>query len=98
MQNHFDMTAGLLSPIMLGTLFELPTHITRYLVRVVYVAMKRALEMMHQLELFHCDVKPHNVFRDSEGHYHLADYDGCVMKGKSWLVHSLLLAIRLAAA
>lgn len=82
MENHKHVTSGLLSPIMLGTLFELPVSVSKYLVRVVYAAMKTALSMMHELDLIHCDLKPQNIFRDSNGHYHLADYDGCVQKGQ----------------
>ena len=72
------MTEGLLSPIMLGTFFELPTSITKYLIGPVYKALSIALIKMHTLKIIHCDIKPHNIFRDGLGFYHLADYDACV--------------------
>ena len=81
LSNHPDVTEGLLSAIMLGTLFDLPVSVTRHLVHAVYEAMNTALSMLHCLQIVHCDLKPQNIFRDSEGRYHLADYDGCVTMG-----------------
>lgn len=76
--NHPNVTKGLLSPIMLGTLFELPSSITKYLIGPVYKALSIALIKMHTLKIIHCDIKPQNIFRDGLGFYHLADYDACV--------------------
>lgn len=81
--NHPGLTSGLLSPIMLGTLFDLSVSVTKHLVKAVYTAMKKALSMMHSLDMVHCDLKPQNILRDNEGRYHLADYDGCVATGAS---------------
>jgi serine/threonine protein kinase len=76
--HHPNVTEGLLSPIMLGTLFELPFSITKHIIDAVYKALSTALSKLHALNIIHCDIKPHNIFRDGEGRYHLADYDSCV--------------------
>mmetsp|Transcript_30037 Transcript_30037/g.42880 ORF Transcript_30037/g.42880 Transcript_30037/m.42880 type:complete len:186 (+) Transcript_30037:488-1045(+) len=83
LSHHPNMTMGLLSPIMIGTLFELPFFITKSLITPIYHSLSIALRKIHSLKIIHCDIKPLNIFRDGLGFYHLADYDACIEEYQS---------------
>ena len=75
--DHPTITGGVIVPIFLGTLDDLPDGCFRPVMKQVYEDICEALNRMHNVGYIHCDVKAQNIFRSTSGRYCLGDYDGC---------------------
>ncbi len=70
-------------PMYVCTLDDVPRG--HELLTILYKAMENiesALELLHGLEFFHCDIKPANIFMDSNGGIVLGDFGSTVGEGQ----------------
>ncbi|KAI9335695.1 kinase-like domain-containing protein [Obelidium mucronatum] len=75
------LRSGILMPIYLAALEQVPKPMKEALALKVYKDMLIALNHIHQLGFCHADIKPANIFIDADGRYFLGDFGACVRIG-----------------
>lgn len=74
----FAPSGGLLMPHFSCTLAEVPSPVPTAFALATLVEMTRVLVFLHDHGWWHADVKPSNLFMDTEGGLFLGDYGTCV--------------------
>eukprot|EP00611_Tribonema_gayanum_P004832 TRINITY_DN14059_c0_g1_i1.p1 TRINITY_DN14059_c0_g1~~TRINITY_DN14059_c0_g1_i1.p1 ORF type:complete len:420 (+),score=66.23 TRINITY_DN14059_c0_g1_i1:290-1549(+) len=75
-------SAGVLMPMYAGTLEDVPMPGTPDCIWACARTLRSVLNIMHQAQIAHCDVKASNVFVDFRGEFHLGDFGAATPFGQ----------------